>query len=102
MPVVSFKVVPIVGEKSVSKYIVEAVKVLKEEGLEPIVTPDTTVVSIESLEKVGVLLERIHEKLKNMGVDRIVTIVMIDDRRDKPLRDPLEMVKKVEEGLREK
>ncbi len=100
MPIVSFKVVPIVGEKSVSRYIIEAVRVLREEGFEPIVTPDTTVVSMPSLENLGSVLQKIHDKLHEMGVVRIVTLVMIDDRSDKPLRDPLEMVKKVENGLR--
>ena len=100
MPIVSFKVIPITGEKSVSKYIVEAVKILKEEGYDPIVTPDTSVITMESLTGIGELVERIHGKIKGMGVERIVTIIMIDDRVDKPLRDPLEMVRRVEENLR--
>ncbi len=99
MPVVSFKIIPIVGEKSVSKYIIEAVKVLRDEGLEPIVTPDTTVVSLKSLDDIGMLLSKMHERLRNMGVQRIVSIVMVDDRVDMPLRDPLETAKKVEKGL---
>lgn len=101
MAVVSFKVVPIVGEKSVSKYIARAVEVLVEEGFDPIVTPDTTVIAVDDLSRIGGIVKRIHEELAGMGVERIVTLVMIDDRRDKPSRDPMELVKSVESKLRE-
>lgn len=101
MPIVSLKVIPIVGEKSVSKYIARAVEVLVEEGLNPITTPDTTVFSTKDLSRIGSLIERIHEELEKMGVGRIVTVMMIDDRRDKPDRDPMELVRSVESRLRE-
>lgn len=102
MPIVSFKVVPIVGEASVSKYITRAVEVLIEEGFNPIVTPDTTVVSVDDLSRIGGAAARIHEELAKMGVGRIVTIIMIDDRRDKPARDPMELVQSVESKLGER
>lgn len=101
MPIVSFKVVPITGEKSVSKYVARAVEVLVEEGFDPIVTPDTTVVSVEDLSVIGKIVSRIHDELGRMGIERIVTIVMIDDRKDKPTRDPMELVKSVESKMRE-
>ena len=100
MPLVSFKVIPVVGERSVSKYVAEAVRVLEEEGLEPVVTPDTTVVVVGDLSVVGRLLARIHERLRSMGVERIVTLVMVDDRADKPLRRPEELVESVRAKLR--
>ena len=99
MPLVSFKVIPVVGEKSVSRYVAEAVRILREEGLDPVVTPDTTVVVVEDLSIVGGLLTRIHARLQEMGVERIVTIVMIDDRVDKPLRRPEELVESVRAKL---
>ena len=99
MPLVSFKVIPVVGEKSVSRYVAEAVRILREEGLDPVVTPDTTVVVVEDLSIVGGLLARIHARLQEMGVGRIVTIVMIDDRVDKPLRRPEELVESVRAKL---
>ncbi|MCE4600367.1 MAG: thiamine-binding protein [Desulfurococcales archaeon] len=101
MPIVSFKVVPITGERSVSKYVAEAVKVLVEEGFDPIVTPDTTVISLDDLTRVGEILGKIHDRLTGLGVNRVVTIVMVDDRRDKPGRHPLDLVKSVESMIRE-
>ncbi len=99
IPLVSFKVIPIVGEKSVSRYVAEAVRILREEGLEPFVTPDTTVVAVEDLSIVGGLLAKIHKRLQDMGVERIVTVVMVDDRVDKPLRRPEELVESVRAKL---
>ncbi len=95
LPVVSFKVIPVVGESSVSRYVAEAVRVLREEGFDPIVTPDTTVVVMGDLARLGVVLERIHGRLREMGVGRVVTIVMVDDRFDRRVRDPGEMVESV-------
>jgi len=99
MPIVSLKVIPSTGSPSVSHLVAEAVRILQEHGLEPIVTPDTTVFQMESLEPLGRILARIHERLRELGAQRVVTIVMIDDRFDKPGRRPEELVDRVYEHL---
>ncbi len=100
MAVVSFKVIPVVGERSVSRYVAEAVRVLMEEGLDPIVTPDTTVVSLSDLSALGRIVSRVHERLRSMGVGRVVTIVMVDERFGEE-RNPMDLVRSVESKLRD-
>ena len=99
MAIVSFKVIPSTGSPSVSRLVAEAVRVLEEHGLEPIVTPDTTVVALEDLAMVGRLLAEMHERLRKAGAFRVVTIVMVDDRFDKPGRRPWELVERVKSHL---
>jgi len=99
MPIVSFKVIPITGDPSVSKLVAQAVKVLERHGLDPIVTPDTTIVQLHDLSRVGPLLSEIHDELRRHGARRVVTIVMVDDRYDKPGRKPEELVERVLQHL---
>mgnify|MGYP001770753625 FL=1 len=71
------------GSTSVGDLIKHAVSVIAEKGYKYQVCAMGTVVELPSLRDVGSLLEAIHEELVKMGVKRIVTLVRIDDRRDK-------------------
>ena len=97
MPIVSIKVMPRSRDcsVSVSKYVAEAVKVLEKHGIKPMITPDTTVFRLDDISMLGVIVKDIHEKLKGMGVVRILTLVMVDERVDKPERDPQDLVDRV-------
>ncbi len=97
MPIVSIKVIPTGVGVSVSSYVAAAVDVIESMGFRPVVTPDTTVLRVDDLEKLGPLLKKVHDKLCSMGVKRLLTIVMIDDRRDIGEREPEELVRRVEE-----
>ena len=101
MPLVSFKVIPAGVGTSVSRYVASVVSVLESEGYRPVVTPDTTVVRVDDLGEVGRLLKLMHDRLHSIGVRRVVTIVMVDDRRDVGEREPEELVRRVEERKRE-
>ena len=86
MALMEFSINPLgTGTASVSPYVARAVKVVeKGRGLKYSVTPMGTIVEGE-LEKLLALIPRVHEAVFAAGVSRIVTIVKIDDRRDKPL-----------------
>jgi uncharacterized protein YqgV (UPF0045/DUF77 family) len=71
------------------------VALLEAKGYKPIVTPDTTVIQVNDISEVGPLVRMIHDELYSMGVARILTIVMIDDRRDVEERPPQEAVERV-------
>jgi len=101
LPIVSIKVVPLGVGVSVSRYIARVVALLEEHGYRPMVTPDTTVIQLRDLSEVGMVLRIIHDELYSMGVPRIVTIVMIDDRRDVEERPPEELVQSVVSKLEE-
>ncbi|WP_291765577.1 MTH1187 family thiamine-binding protein [Caldivirga sp. UBA161] len=71
------------GSTSVGDLIKQAVSVIARRGYKYQVCAMGTVVELPSLRDVGSLLEDIHEELVKMGVKRIVSVVRIDDRRDK-------------------
>lgn len=71
---------------SVSKHVAEALKILeKERGIKYELTSMGTIVEGD-LEKLLSLAKRMHEAVfKDKEILRVVTIIKIDDRRDKPL-----------------
>jgi len=86
MAIIDISVVP-VGTKSpsVSQYVAGAVRILKNEpGIKYELTPMNTIIEGD-LEKLMNLAQRMHESAFNAGVERVVTTIRIDDRRDKPL-----------------
>ncbi len=85
---VTIKVIPLGVGPSISRYVAEAVRVLRDMGYKPLVGPADTSIEVGSLEDVGRILRRIHDTLAAMGAPRILTIVSVDDRRDKDV--PLE------------
>ena len=87
MPIMEISIVP-VGTKtpSVSKYIVRVLKVLKnEKNIKYQLTAMGTIIEASSLDKLLAIAKRMHKTVLNSGVNRIVTTIKIDDRRDKSL-----------------
>ena len=74
---------------------------LEERGYKPRITPDTTIIQVNDLSEVGVIVKIVHDELYSMGVQRVVTIVMIDDRRDVGERSPEELVESVKSKIEE-
>lgn len=85
MALVEFSLNPLgTGSPSVSRYIARAVEVLQEEkGIKYSVTPMGTIMEGD-LAHLLALVQKTHEAVFDAGVARLVTIIKIDDRRDKP------------------
>ena len=84
MAIVQVSIVPI-GTKttSISGYVARALKVLQNQrSVKYKLTPMGTVLEGD-LDKVLRLVRKMHESVFEEGVQRVVTIVNIDDRRDK-------------------
>ncbi|BES81202.1 MTH1187 family thiamine-binding protein [Pyrodictium abyssi] len=101
MPIVSLKVLPVGVGTSLSRYIARIVALLEAHGYKPIVTPDTTVIQVRDLSEVGAIVRMVHDELYSMGVPRMVTIVMVDDRRDAEESSPEELVQRVARRVEE-
>jgi len=101
---VSITIVPLGVGTSISRYVVKAVELLEELGYKPIVGPAETSFEIPNLEQLGIVLRKIHDTLYAMGVQRIITTVMIDDRRGKyqPLEAKVEKIKYLKKATRRK
>jgi len=71
---------------SVSKYIAKVLKVLKnEKNIEYQLTAMGTIIEASSLDKLLRVAKRMHKTVLNGDVNRIVTTIKIDDRKDKNL-----------------
>jgi uncharacterized protein (TIGR00106 family) len=86
MAMIDISVVPVgTGGPSVSDYIAGAVRILKNEpGIKYELTAMNTVIEGD-LEHLLSLVKRMHDSVFNSGIQRVVTTVRIDERRDKPL-----------------
>lgn len=86
MAIMEISITPL-GTKtpSVSKYLAKALEILKnEKDIKYDLTSMGTIVEGD-LEKILALAKRMHEAVFEDKVLRVVTIIKIDDRRDKPL-----------------
>jgi uncharacterized protein (TIGR00106 family) len=83
MAIVQVTVVPL-GTKtsSLSSYIADIHRVLEEDGITNHLTPMGTVLE-GPLERIMEVIQKIHEVPFNKGANRVMTLVNIDDRRDK-------------------
>jgi len=86
MAIVEVSVIPLgTGTPSVSQYVAQAVRVLKDEsGIHYQPTAMGTIIEGD-LERLLALVGKMHQSAFDAGAMRVVTTVKIDDRRDKPL-----------------
>lgn len=95
--VVDIAVEPIgTSSTSISRYVRKVIEVLQSEGLKVYPAPSMTSFELDDLTRLGFILKRINDELEKEGVKRTVTILKIDDRRDKEtsIDHKLEVVRK--------
>ncbi|MCD6082723.1 MTH1187 family thiamine-binding protein [Candidatus Aerophobetes bacterium] len=98
MAIMEINIVPLgTGTPSVSRYIAQAVKVLKEKGVNYELTSMGTIVE-GKLDDLFELAKKMHLATFTQGIKRVVTTIKIDDRRDKS-SDMKEKVQRVKEEL---
>jgi uncharacterized protein (TIGR00106 family) len=99
MAIVEINIVPLgTSTPSVGRYIADAVEILKESGLEYELTSMGTIIQGE-LDEVLTLAKKMHETPFLKGVDRVVTTIKIDDRRDRKATSS-DKIKSVSDKLR--
>ena len=86
MSVAEISVIPLGTETpSVSKYVARAVKVLqREKDIKYEITSMGTIIEGD-LDKILSLARKMHEGTFGEGVARVITVIKIDERRDKAL-----------------
>ncbi len=83
MVIAELSVVPVgTGEVSLSRYVAKCVKALRAANLSPRLTPMGTVVE-GTLEEVLGAVAIVHQTPFAFGVKRVVTRVVLDERRDR-------------------
>jgi len=99
MAVVEFSVVPIgTGSPSVGEWVVAVERMVRESGIKNQLTPMSTILE-GGVTEILDLITKVHEHTLSSGVQRVITSIKIDDRRDKPLTMEGK-VRRVEDGLK--
>ncbi|MHC1709121.1 MAG: MTH1187 family thiamine-binding protein [Methanomassiliicoccales archaeon] len=95
--IAEFSIVPVGAGVSLSPFVAECLRIVKESGLKHQLTPMGTVLEGDG-EQVMATIMACHAQVLRMS-DRVVTSIKIDDRRDRPA-DMERKVRSVEEKLR--
>ncbi len=82
MVIVEFVIVPL-GEKSLSRYVAEVIKLLEKKGVKYQLTPMATIIETKTVREAFDIIEEAHELMFNLGAERVSTTIRIDDRRDR-------------------
>ncbi|MDM7912913.1 MAG: MTH1187 family thiamine-binding protein [Methanotrichaceae archaeon] len=85
MIVADFSLVPMGTGTSAGKYIRSVYEMLEESGVKFMPGPNSTSVEVKTFEELFDIIRRSNEKLKEMGVKRVITSVGIDYRLDKEI-----------------
>jgi len=84
MLIAELVIVPVgTGTPSVSKYVARAIAELKAMGLQPEVTAMGTIFETDDIVVVLEACRRVHESVFELGAQRVVTTLRLDERRDK-------------------
>ena len=100
MPIATVNVIPLgTATPSVGSYIADCIKVLKEAGARFEVNAMGTIIEGE-IDEILTLVKKMHTVPFEKEVQRVVTTISIDDRRDKEVtaREKLASVMKRLEG----
>jgi|SRR5271157_2383227 len=85
MIVADFSMVPLGSRTSAAEYIRAVYDLLRESGVKFVPGPMSTSVETKSFEELFDLIEKANRRLREMGVQRIITSVNIDYRLDKEI-----------------
>ncbi|HEY9246099.1 MAG TPA: MTH1187 family thiamine-binding protein [Candidatus Methanoperedens sp.] len=83
------------GNTSMSSHISDAVKAIEKSGVKYQLNPMGTTLEGSSLDDIFRATKAVHEILVKKGINRVVTHITIDDRRDAPkgMAEKVESVK---------
>lgn len=85
MAIVEVSIVPLgTADTSLSGYVAKVIEVVIESGIKYEITPMGTILS-GSLEEIFPVILKMHERCFEEGVRRVLTLIKVDDRRDKVL-----------------
>jgi uncharacterized protein (TIGR00106 family) len=98
MAIAEITIVPIgVSDPGLSRYVVNALEVVRESGLHFELTAMGTIISGD-LDEIWGVLRKVHESCFTLGAPRVLTQIRIDDRRDR-VGSPEQKVRSVLEKL---
>ena len=88
-----------IEETGLGEYVAKAVQIIEESGLNYQITAMGTQIEADNLKELYDVCGEVQEAIFEMGINRVYTILKIDDRRDKENRTLDEKIKSVENRL---
>jgi len=85
MIIADFTTIPMGTGTSASQYVQAVHELLRQSGIKFAAGPMSTSVEASSFEQLFEVIEEANKKLADMGVQRIITTIHIDYRRDKDI-----------------
>jgi len=85
MIVADFSMIPMGTGSSASRYVKAVHEVLKSSGVNFVPGPMSTSLEVNSFEELFRVIDAANGRLKDMGVQRIITNIRIDYRLDKEI-----------------
>ena len=85
MIVADFSMIPMGSGTSASQYVRAVQEILKASGVKFLPGPMSTSLEVDSFEELFRVIDAANERLKDMGVERIITNIRIDYRLDKEI-----------------
>jgi uncharacterized protein (TIGR00106 family) len=85
MIIAEFSTIPMGAGTSASNYVLAIHELLRESGVKFVPGPMSTAVEANSFEGLFKTIELANKKLAEMGVQRIITSILIDYRLDKDI-----------------
>ena len=83
MIIAQLSIAPVGKGTSLSKYVKAVLEVLKKENVKFKTNAMATVIETKDLSTLFTIVQKAHHKVLDFGVERIITELKIDDRRDK-------------------
>lgn len=96
MVIVEFSIVPLgTGSTSLSEYVTEACRIVKESGFHFMITPMGTIMETGTLSEAFRVIQEAHEAVLKKGASRVSTTIKVDDRRDvvRSMEDKMRKIK---------
>jgi uncharacterized protein (TIGR00106 family) len=85
MIVADFSMIPMGSGTSGSTYVRAVHDLLRELDVEFVPGPMSTAVQTESFEQLFEVIQKANQRMEEMGIQRIITTIRIDYRRDKEI-----------------
>ena len=96
MVIAQLSIAPVGKGISLSTYVKEVINVLKKENVKFETNAMATIIETEDIETLFNVVQKAHTAMISAGVERVITELKIDDRRDKhaTMQSKLESLKK--------
>lgn len=83
MIISQLSIAPVGEDTSLSKYVKAAINAIKNENVKYKTNAMATVIETKDLETIFNVVQKAHNAVLDLGAERIITELKIDDRRDK-------------------